>query len=423
MGVPELVTAMQEIYRQAEAQMAHVPVLERSRGAWQAVTDGLAGTSDQLRETSAAVDLEWPDDVGATCTERLETSATTVRGWQETLAAADLPTVVADLATAVRTTVDGIRELWNVFVQAVGQLGVVGIDAAAVEEALTGIVERAAAMLRELDQRFAEAASRVSGSSSGTPWDGPAADGGGGESTMAAADAPAAGGASPDAGGASPAAGGASPSAGSPAVAAPSPAGAGDLPSPDPVGAGPLAPYSPSPSLAGSLPSLSPAGSSFSPSLSGGPSGSGGLGGLSPAGLGGGLGMIPRAGRTLTGAAPTAGGGGGTAAGQAATRTSAGGATGRGLIPPLFGGGMNGAGGGHGSDPKPGDEASAHRARPIQDVPGVPPALRGRTGTMAETPEFLTGATAASTEPEPLREDLWQAERPPSPFSRRPGSA
>jgi len=40
---------------------------------------------------------------------------------------------------------------------------------------------------------------------------------------------------------------------------------------------------------------------------------------------------------------------------------------------------------------------------------------------MAATPEFLTGATADTTDPEPLREDLWAADHPPSPFTRRRG--
>ena len=158
MGVPELITRMQEIYRRAEAQLQHVEPLERSGAAWSGTAKGLADTSALLRRTGGEVAPGWPDEVGALYTERLAKSAETVRMWEDTLAAADLPATVTALAEAIKTTVDGVRELWNTFVQAIGQLGIVGIDAASVEAALQGIVDRAAALLEQLDQRFAEAA-------------------------------------------------------------------------------------------------------------------------------------------------------------------------------------------------------------------------------------------------------------------------
>ena len=88
------------------------------------------------------------------------------------------------------------------------------------------------------------------------------------------------------------------------------------------------------------------------------------------------------------------------------------------FLPPV--GGLGHGGGRSDGDVKPGDERSTHQARPLQAVPGVPPALRGRTGNLDATPDFLTGTRREEPEPaEPLREDLWEATRPPHPFTAR----
>ncbi|MFG1608387.1 hypothetical protein [Actinoplanes sp. NPDC049265] len=431
MGLSELVTAMQQVLRQAEAQLAHVPVLDRSRDAWQTVADRFGDTSDQLSHASAAVSACWPDDVGARCSERMDGSATTVRDWRETLAAAGLPEVVTALAAAVGTTVDGVRQLWNVFTQTLGQLGIVGADPGAVEAALAAIVSRANAMMGELDQRFAEAAERVSRAAAGTAWDGPgagtASDGAGagtasgGPGAGTAPGGPGAGTAQAAGGGG----GGASPRAAtSPAIGGG--AGTGLGASPIPAASRPFdvpSPLTPdpsfTPSLAGAAPTLSPLSPSPSPAL--------GSGGGIPGSPGGGIGIgplmgggaVPRAGRTPTGSVPTASGmapaaTGATPAGTAATR-----AAGGRFVPPFYGAGRHGRGGGHNGEAKPGDEASAHRARPVQDVPGVPPELRGRTASLAATPGFLTGPSGPDDEPDPIREDYWHAERPPNPFTPR----
>jgi hypothetical protein len=93
--------------------------------------------------------------------------------------------------------------------------------------------------------------------------------------------------------------------------------------------------------------------------------------------------------------------------------------TGR-LFPPLLGAGLHGAGNRDSGDPKPGDQDSAHRARPVQAIPGVPPSLRGRSGALDGTPDFLTGPRREQESTEaPLDEDLWQATRPPNPFGTR----
>ncbi|MEV6495841.1 hypothetical protein AB0M20_45570, partial [Actinoplanes sp. NPDC051633] len=100
---------------------------------------------------------------------------------------------------------------------------------------------------------------------------------------------------------------------------------------------------------------------------------------------------------------------------QAGTTAATGTRTGR-LFPPFLGAGLHGAGRGNHGDAKPGDQESAHRARPLQSIPGVPPELRGRTAALPGTPDFLTGRHE-ETEESPLDEDLWQAERPPAPFA------
>lgn len=450
MGVPELITRMQEIYRQAEAQLQHVEPLERSSTAWAATAQGLADTSDLLRRTGGQVAPGWPDDVGALYTERLEKSGRTVQMWQDTLAAADLPATVTALAQAIRTTADGVRELWNTFVQAVGQLSIEGIDAAGVEAALQAIVDRAAALLAELDALFAEAAARVAGAADGTAWDGPAAAGAaGGGAAGAAAGGGAAGGAGPTAAGSGAAAaarGGGAPAGGGGSGGAPAPAGVGGLPAPagvgglpSPAGVGglpspigvpggipaptpvggpglaglpPLTPVAPSP--AGGLPPLSGLAG-----LGGGGAGGGGVGPMGVPSVGGAAaaagGQIPRAGRRLVGAPPLAGGAMPAAAGAAGGTSGATGGSSR-FFPPV--GGMGQVGGRSDGDVKPGDEKSTHQARPLQAIPGVPPSLRGRAGTLDATPDFLTGAHGEEPEPaEPLREDLWEAARPANPFT------
>jgi hypothetical protein len=194
-------------------------------------------------------------------------------------------------------------------------------------------------------------------------------------------------------------------------------------------GPAPIPPVSPIPSVspgAGLLPAAGAAGliPAITPSAAGGSSRPpvGGLGrapSVSGASAGG---QIPQAGRTLTGAAPPSAAqmspptGAQPAAGSTAATTR----TGR-LFPPLLGAGLHGAAGqGHHGDPKPGDQESAHRDRPLQSIPGVPPALRGRAGNLADTPDFLTGSRPAEPASESvLDEDLWQADRPATPFPTR----
>jgi len=112
--------------------------------------------------------------------------------------------------------------------------------------------------------------------------------------------------------------------------------------------------------------------------------------------------------------APPSPAAGATPGGPAAVTSGASGGTR--FIPPISG---TGHGGGHrGGDVKPGDEKSTHQARPLQAVPGVPPALRGRAGTVDGTPDFLTGTRPEEPEPAaPLREDLWETTRPANPFT------
>ena len=167
MGIAELIRLMQELYRQAEAQLAHVEPLARSRQAWAAVLTGLQDTEALLRRTSGEIGPAWPDEAGQLYAERLDRSATTVGAWQQTLAAADVPALVTDLATAVRTAVEAVRAQWDRFVALVGQVGAVaaGPGAAAAVEAITAqlaaIVQETATILRELDARFAAAAARI----------------------------------------------------------------------------------------------------------------------------------------------------------------------------------------------------------------------------------------------------------------------
>ena len=439
MGQPDLTGAMQRILDQAEAQMTgHVPALEDSGAAWQTVADGLGVTAGALRNTSAGVSDTWKDEIGTSCSEQLDGSAGTVGGWETALTAANLPAMVAQLGAAVRTTVQGIRDKANEYNQVAARVVADEAGFAAREIELAGIVQAAAAMLAELDAQFADAAGRVSGAAAGTPWDGPGA----GAAAAAGAEI---GGAEPAGGGA----GGADPST----MAATAPEGVGGGGSaPAPVSPGAMSPVTPG--LAGSVPSLSPSPSvtppylppvtpSFTPSLAGGaiaPIGGISPAGISPAGIGSaglggggfgggigggiapvvGAGVIPQAGRNLTGGAPVAGGAPAAGAvGRAAAGVAGSGTGGGRLIPPLYGAGMHGLGGGGGGRPGPGDEADTHRHRPLHDVPGVPPALRGRTGPMAATPDFLTGATTPADPAEPLREDMWEAERPPDPFHRR----
>ena len=425
MGVAELITRMQEIYRQAEAQLPHVEPLQRSAAAWAGTANGLEDTSALLRQVGGQVAPGWPDEVGALYTERLAKSAQTIRMWTDTLAAADLPATVTALAETTTATVDGVRELWNTFVQAVGQLGIVGVDAAGVEAALQGIVDRAAALLEQLDQRFAEAAAKVAGAADGTAWDGPVA-GGAAAGADAGADtgSAAAGGAGPDA------AGGAEP------LAASAAGGGGGAPAPVVPAGGPglaglssgLPPISPvTPSPSAGLPPLSALAGGVSPvgglSPVGGVAPVGGLssvGGLSPVGgvAAAAGGQIPRAGRRLIGAPPLAGGGMAATPGGAAAQTS--GATGGSsrFIPPV--GGMGHGGGHRDGDVKPGDEKSAYQARPLQAVPGVPPALRGRAGALDATPDFLAGAATRSPSlPSPC---VKTCGKPPGPPTRSPAA-
>ncbi|MEV6632031.1 hypothetical protein AB0M54_14900 [Actinoplanes sp. NPDC051470] len=434
MGQPDLTGAMQRILDQAVAQLnGHVPALEDSGAAWQTVADGLGVTAGTLRNTSLGVSDTWKDEIGTSCSEQLDGSAGTVGGWETALTAANLPAMVAQLGAAVRTTVQGIRDKANEYNQVAATVVADEAGLAALEIELAGIVQAAAAMLAELDGQFADAAARVSGASAGTAWDGP------GAGAAAAAGA--------EIGGAEPAGAGAGAGADPSTMAATAPegvGGGGSAPALVSPGAT-IPPMSPvSPGLAGSVPPLSPSPSltppytpSLTPSLAGGaitpisgisPAGIGsaGLGGGGIGGIGGGIapvvgaGVIPQAGRNLTGGAPVAGGAPAAGAVGRAPAGVAGSGAARGrLIPPLYGAGMHGLGGGSGGRPGPGDEADTHRHRPLHDVPGVPPALRGRTGPMAATPDFLTGTTTPADPAEPLREDMWEAERPPDPFHRR----
>src|SRR4029453_2191904 len=114
MGQPEptdaLGKAMFAIVAQAESQMAgHVPFLENSARAWQAVADRLGVTAGTLRNPSSGVADTWTDEIGASCSEQLDGSAGTVADWETALTAANLPAIVTQLGAAVRTTGEGGR--------------------------------------------------------------------------------------------------------------------------------------------------------------------------------------------------------------------------------------------------------------------------------------------------------------------------
>ncbi|MEV6493478.1 hypothetical protein AB0M20_33390, partial [Actinoplanes sp. NPDC051633] len=123
MGIAELIARMQELYARAEAQLAHVDPLTRSRQAWEAVRTGMQDTSALLRQKSGEIEPGWPDDAGHLYASRLAKSSATVRGWEETLAAADIPALVTDLAGAITTTADAVRALWDQFVALLTRMG------------------------------------------------------------------------------------------------------------------------------------------------------------------------------------------------------------------------------------------------------------------------------------------------------------
>ncbi|MGH3433619.1 MAG: hypothetical protein ACRDQB_12365, partial [Thermocrispum sp.] len=95
------------------------------------------------------------------------------------------------------------------------------------------------------------------------------------------------------------------------------------------------------------------------------------------------------------------------------------------MMPPMAGAGRGagGAGSGPGDGSGPG---SPERNRPVRSVPGVPPKLRGKAGTLDATPAFLppAGRVGRRQAEEPmvetvelLDEELWAVE--PAPPERR----
>ena len=111
MDISALVAAMDRIVGQAEAQLPHADRLLASRGAWTRLDAGLGDAGTLLTTGAAEVAPAWPDSNGELYADRLRRSATTVRGWQQTLAAAGAGTAVAALADRIRATVEAIRAL------------------------------------------------------------------------------------------------------------------------------------------------------------------------------------------------------------------------------------------------------------------------------------------------------------------------
>jgi hypothetical protein len=79
-----------------------------------------------------------------------------------------------------------------------------------------------------------------------------------------------------------------------------------------------------------------------------------------------------------------------------------------------------GGGAGAGGRPGPGKaDAGGLRERPLRSVPGVPPGLRGRSAPLTRAPGYLAEPDRGATGPEPLDDELWRVEQPPSPARGR----
>lgn len=448
MDIGGLIQEMDLLYRQAQAQLAHKGHLASSQQGWRAMQTGLQQAGDLLLRSAGEVAPEWADEAGEAYTMRMRRSAAAVRDWHAALASADIPGALSTLASAIDTRVAEVSRIKQEFDQQVAALAAVpnGPGAlAAVEKIiarLRALVAQARQELLALDQAFTDAAQRVSGAPGGTAWDGPAGDGG--PATMAAAPggaAPggaaaggaAAGGAAGGAGGAGGAAAGGAAGGAAGAGAVPGPAGGGPglagvgAPAPPTLPPGGLSPTippvapPPGPSVPPLLPPVAPVGAA-----------GGALarryGGAVPPVAGT---TIPRASRPVTGAAPLAAAPppappapSGSAGGTTGTSTNT--VPGR-IVPPMMMSGLAAAAGaGTGTGPKPGtpDRAGGgHRNRPLRAVPGVPPRLRGRAGTLAGTPAFLAGGQRPTNrrEENPARdpgqlldEELWQVEAAPA---------
>jgi hypothetical protein len=475
-----LVAAMDEIVRKAQAQLPHAERLTASRPVWERVLTGMREVEQLLRTGAAEVAPNWPDAAGERYAERLDRSATTVRGWQETLAETDAGQVVTALADQIRTTVEAILALRDEFAALAGQLATVaaGPGAAAAAQALVArlqaVAEQAAALLRELDAAFGDAARRLDGAADGTPWDGPAATmaasagagagaGAGAEGAVAAAGVGALERGGAPGGGGGPGGGdgpgtGRGPGGVQPAsldevapgrapelagLTAPSPAGLPSAALPTvPSAALPTVPSAALPTVPTpvGVPPLGAAGSGrfgTAPfSRSGSSPGAPGSGGrISPIGTVGGIGSpggagpvggpeIAKASRSVAATGPLAGAEPPpppAAAGTGASTTASGGGVARG-VPPLMAAPGADAGAGRPAGPGAAEaRAGGHRDRPLGAVPGVPPALRGRSGPLTRAPGYLAepGPGRAAADPEPLDDELWQVQQPPRPARGR----
>ncbi|RKR91897.1 hypothetical protein BDK92_6325 [Micromonospora pisi] len=465
MDIGQLIEQMYTLYGQAEAQLQHSDQLRRSQAGWAAIQVGLRDTEELLRRGAGEVGPEWQDQAGDLYAQRMQRSSATVQAWQQTLVSANVGPTLTALADRVDTTFDGVSQRKTQFDALVAQLGQVaaGPTAVAAVEAVIArlrvLVEEAAQLLQQLDQAFATAAQQIGGASNGTPWDGPQAGaaaggtaGAAGAEPAAAANAAAAGGTGSTAGPGSAAdaapaggTGGATAASGgagtAPGLAGGVPGLAGGVPglagvsAPSPVGVTPGGlPTIPSVSTPPmpTLPPLVPPGAALGSGSPGayraGRFGAGVPPLVGAAGTAGG-GAIPRAGKVVGGVAPLAGAQPPTppatnGPGTAGTGTG----TGR-MMPPMM---MPPAGGGGGAahTPRaatPDNRDGGHRNRPLRAVPGVPPRLRGRSGTLAGTPAFLGGAGRPTDRrdsdpdrtPELLDEELWQVEQAPAPVTNQ----
>jgi hypothetical protein len=430
-----LITAMDQLYRTAQAQLDHLPLLQSSPAQWTAMHQGLQDTEDLLQRAGTAIGPQWPDAAGQLYAQRIQQSGTDVQRWRQALEAAAIGPLMAGLGTSVQATADFVSQCKEAFDALVAAFSDTGPD---ISGELADLVDAAQQAVRQLDQAFGDAAARVRAAAAegttfarpadavaasastdgagGAPGGGPA--GGGAVGGGPAGGGPVGGGAL-DGAGAVPAGAVGTGAAGARAAALGS--GGGE---PDVSGLVPAAPTlagspglsrpavgpSPAPDVSALVPPTTAATPSpvNLPPVLGGPSPAGGAGArFGPARAQGTL--FQRAGTVAaTAAAPVAEGPAALASDAAATAAEGAATRAGGMFPPMLGGGA-GAGLGASGAPRPGDAergAGGPRRRPGTGPVGVPERLLGRARSQPRD-EGDRPAPQDADPQQPLDDELW----------------